>query len=361
LRIALTIFSMLLFLAGYAGAKTIRIATYNTDLARKGPGILLRDILTGEDPQILAVQQVIKAVAPDILVVQGVDYDLGLEALRALRDAVSSDGPKFPYIFALRPNSGMATGLDMDGDRRKGGARDAQGYGQFAGEGGMAILSRYAIDAGGVRDFSPMLWKDIPGALLPELNGKAFPSPEAQKVQRLSSVAHWVVPIELEGGARLDLLTFHATPPVFDGPEDRNGRRNHDEILFWIHYLNGEFGPVSNPDFAVIGDANLDPIDGEGRKQAILDLLNDPRLRDPAPMRPGKVENTAGHKGDPKLDTVDWPLPDPGPMRVDFILPSAGLKVVNSGIYWPENGTDAAAVAAAASRHRMVWVDLEFQ
>ncbi len=361
MKTALGVFCALLLLGGVAGAETLRIATYNSDLTRKGPGLLLRDILKGEDAQIAAVQEVIKAVAPDILVLQGIDYDYGLSALSALRDALSNGRVDYPYIFALRPNAGMATGLDMDGDGRKGGARDGQGYGQFAGEGGMAILSRLPIDTAAARDFSAMLWKDIPGALLPEIEGKPFPSAQAQAVQRLSSVAHLVVPIELEQGRSLDLLTFHATPPVFDGPEDLNGRRNHDEILFWLHYLNGEFGPAPDRDFVVIGDANLDPVDGEGRKQAILDLLNDPRVQDPKPMRPGVVENTNGDKGDPKLDTVDWPLPDPGPRRVDYILPSADLKVVGSGVYWPEKGSKAAAVAAAASRHRMVWVDLEFQ
>ncbi len=348
----------LLSLAGVAGAETLRIATYNSDLTRKGPGLLLRDILKGEDAQIAAVQEVIRAVAPDILVLQGMDYDYGLSALSALRDALSKGGADYPHIFALRPNSGMATGLDMDGDGRKGGARDAQGYGQFAGEGGMAILSRFPIDTAAARDFSAMLWKDVPGALLPVSDGKPFPSVQAQAVQRLSSVAHWVVPIELKDGRRLDLLTFHATPPVFDGPQDLNGRRNHDEILFWRHYLNGEFGPAPVRNFVVIGDANLDPVDGEGRKQAILDLLNDPRLQDPKPMRPGKVENPNGDKGDPRLDTVEWPLPDPGPRRVDYILPSADLKLSGSGIYWPEKDREA-EVAAAASRHRMVWVDIE--
>jgi hypothetical protein len=70
------------------------------------------------------------------------------------------------------------------------------------------------------------------------------------------------------------------------------------------------------------------------------------------------VENPNGDKGDPRLDTVEWPLPDPGPRRVDYILPSADLKLSGSGIYWPEKDREA-EVAAAASRHRMVWVDIE--
>jgi len=32
------------------------------------------------------------------------------------------------------------------------------------------------------------------------------------------------------GGQVIHILASHPTPPVFDGVEDRNGRRNHDEI-----------------------------------------------------------------------------------------------------------------------------------
>ena len=73
-----------------------------------------------------------------------------------------------------------------------------------------------------------MLWADLPGSLIEGLDL----SPEIVKVQRLSSTGHWAVPIKLGGKAALTLLVFAATPPVFDGPEDRNGRRNHDEIRF---------------------------------------------------------------------------------------------------------------------------------
>ena len=33
----------------------------------------------------------------------------------------------------------------------------------------------------------------------------------------------------LPDGRRLHLLTWHATPPAFEGPDRRNSRRNHDE------------------------------------------------------------------------------------------------------------------------------------
>ncbi len=336
-----------------AAAETLRIATYNTELTRKGPGLLLRDILRGDDPQVRAVVQVVAEIAPDILVLQGVDYDHGHAALAALRDVIGQQGPHYPYLFALRPNSGLASGLDLDGDGRLGEPEDNQGYGWFAGEGGLAILSRFPIEQDAVQDFSARLWADLPDADMPP-DGAA---PAVRTAQRLSNVGHWVVPVQLRAG-RLHLMSFHATPPVFDGPEDRNGRRNHDEIAFWRHYMDGAFGPPPKARFVIAGDANLDPMDGEGRKAAIRQLVADRRVHDPEPRRSGAVEEQHGHKGDPALDTVAWPGPDPGALRVSYILPSADLEVAGAGVHWPPAGDPGAAVAEAASRHRLVWVDL---
>ena len=35
----------------------------------------------------------------------------------------------------------------------------------------------------------------------------------------------------------MHVLVSHPTPPTFDGPEDRNGLRNADEIAFWKQYV----------------------------------------------------------------------------------------------------------------------------
>ena len=320
-------------------------------MERRGPGLLLRDILRDDDPQITAIAAVIAALSPDILLLQEVDHDHDLHALRALRDRLAQDGPHYPHILALRPNGGMHTGHDMDGNGRCCDARDAQGYGAFTGQGGMALLSRLPIDHDAVQDFSDLLWRDLPGALLPTHDdGTAFPSPEAQAVQRLSYTSHWVVPVLLPSGP-LHLLAFHATPPVFDGPEDANGRRNHDEIRFWQVFLDGAYGPPPQARFVLMGDANLDPDDSDGRQRAIRALLADPRLQDPRPMRPGPVAPTPDISGDPRLHTVDWPDPGPGSLRVSYILPSRDLRILDAGIHWPEDST-------TASRHRLVWVDL---
>ncbi|WP_323368596.1 endonuclease/exonuclease/phosphatase family protein [Profundibacter amoris] len=337
-------------------ADTYRIATYNAELQRRGPGLLLRDIQSGKDKQVLAVADVIRRVSPDVLLLNRFDYDAGGVALAAFADLLND----YPYRFALRPNTGMQTGLDMDGDGRVGGPRDGQGYGRFAGQGGMAILSRYPLDAEHVQDFSALKWAAFPDALLPMVDGKPFPSPQALAAQRLSSVGHWVVPVKLPDGV-INLMAFHAGPPVFDGPEDRNGKRNHDEVRFWSVYLDGglDTPPASGP-FVILGDANQDPLDGEGLKDAIRGLLAHPLVQDPLPQSEGAVVAAreqggvnASHQTDPTLDTVDWKdTPAPGNMRVDYVLPSKDLQVAGAGVYWPVGDADG-------SRHHLVWVDVE--
>jgi endonuclease/exonuclease/phosphatase family metal-dependent hydrolase len=342
-----------------AQAEVLRIATYNVDLSRKGPGLLLRDIARGEDTQIAAVVQVIATVRPDVLALQGIDWDLDGMALAALRDALARAGVDYAHRFAAQPNTGLPSGHDMDGDGRRDEPEDAQGYGAFTGANGMALLSRLPIDTGGIRDFTSLLWADLLGAQLPiHADGTPFPSEAAQAAQRLSSVAHWAVPVRLPSGQSLTVLTFHATPPVFDGPEDRNGRRNADEILFWRAYLDGAFGPAPDKGFVIAGDANLDPHDSDGRRAAITSLLNDPRLQDPRPASPGAETAPAqGHSGPDALDTVDWE--GIGRLRVDYVLPSRDLRVIDAGVYWPAPGTPGHDTALAASRHRLVWVDVE--
>lgn len=357
-----------------AVAEPLRIATWHVEQARKGPGLLLRDILKGkdspEDPGIRAVVRTLAHVAPDVVLLTGFDWDYDLRALNALADRLRANSLDYPYLFALRPNSGIATGLDMDGDGRLGGPGDAQGYGRFTGQGGMAILSRLPIDTGAVHDFSAMLWADLPGALLPEVDGAPYPSADALKIQRLSSVAHWVVPVQPRDGPPLTLLAYAANPPVFDGPEDRNGKRNHDENALWALYLDGAL-PVAPPQTPVIllGNANLDPADGEGLKPAITALLSHPRLQDPRPRSPGGAEAArmqgganVGQRGDPALDTADWrDIGGPGNLRISYVLPDAALNVTGAGVFWPtlDDPDHALIEGEGAPRHRLVWVDID--
>ena len=307
---------------------------------RAGPGLLLRDLQKGGDSRSVAAIDVVVALNADILVLTGFDFDLNTVALGVFADQVAAKGSSYPYRFALRPNTGLSTGIDLDGDGLLGGPGDAQGWGRFSGEGGMAVLSKLPIRGDEVRDFSGFLWRDLPGALL--FDGMTA---DAMAVQRLSTTGHWDVPVEMPGGSVLHLLAWHATPPVFDGVEDRNGRRNHDEAAFWGALLDGAL-PMDAPDgpFVILGDGNLDPVDGDGLRDGITGLLQRPGVHDPLPGQ----------------DTADFSAKNgPGKLRVDYVLPSADLTVLDAGVMWPKADDPLAQVLATASRHRPVWVDID--
>ncbi|GGF53221.1 hypothetical protein GCM10011402_01590 [Paracoccus acridae] len=329
-----------LLLAAPAAAEGLRVATYDPGLTRKGPGLLLRDIRR-DDPQVLAAAQVIAAAAPDVILLTGIDWDHDGLALAAFAQVLGQAGHPMPHSFAARPNSGMPTGLDLDGDGRTGGAGDAQGFGQFTGQNAMAVLSRLPL--GQVTDHTAALWRDLPGNLMP---------PAAPDDQRLSSTAHWDVPVLTDAGP-LHLLAWSATPPVFDGPEDLNGRRNHDEAAFWLHHL-------PRAPFVLLGNPNLDIVDGEGRAQAMTALLD--HAQDPQPkgtFQPEQTGANAGQGGDPALDTAVYDPAGPGNLRVDYAWPARGLRIIDSGVVWPAPGESLAATVEAASNHRLVWVDID--
>lgn len=294
--------------------------------------------------------RVLAALDADVILLTSVDYDRGGVALQLLKDRLAKAGAAYPHHFALRPNTGTQTGFDVDGNGRLGDPRDAQGFGLFSGQGGMAILSRLPLDSENARDFSGFLWRDLPGALLPEAM-----DPGLAQVQRLATTGFWDVPVITESGL-LHLLAWHATPPVFDGPEDHNGRRNHDEAAFWKHFLDKAL-PMPPPEnaFVLLGDGNLDPFDGEGRAEAILSLLTHPRLQDPGPAGShGRIE--PDQTGDPALDTALYE--ELGGLRMDYVLPSRDLKVTGTGVLWPQADDPLAKDLAAASRHFPVWVDI---
>ncbi|MDS9466592.1 endonuclease/exonuclease/phosphatase family protein [Paracoccus sp. MBLB3053] len=329
-----------------AKADPLRIATFSPDLSRDGPGLLFRD-LGRDDPQIAAVIRVIGEARPDILLLTGFDWDHDGLALAAFQKRLGGSDLDYPYSFAARPNAGIPTGLDLNGDGRLGGPADRQGFGRFSGQGGMAILSRHPV--GAVTNYSELLWQELAGNLMPDTPA------EVAAIQRLSSVAHWDASIMVDGRP-LHLLAMSATPPVFDGPEDRNGRRNHDELAFWLDHL-------PDTDFVLAGKLNIDAVDGDGRPEAlsrIMDFVQDTEPRSRGGKVAGAASKNAGQKGDPALDTADWPgARAPGNLRVDYVLPKKGLRVIGSGVLWPEGG-ELADVAQEASAHRLVWVEIDW-
>lgn len=274
------------------------MALWHEALSRKGPGLLLRDVQKG-DPVAQAMADAVRAADPDILVLTKIDFDAGGLALAAFADL--SGG--YDHQLPLRPNTGVPTGVDLNGDGRTAGFADAQSFGRFPGEGGMAVLSRYAVDREAVQSFGGVLWKDLPGTHM-------VPEDVGYDVQILSSGGHWVVPIKVKG-AVLRLLVGHSMTPVFDGPEDRNGRRNLDELRLWEQVIGDLDGT-----FVFAANTNLDPDRGDGYRDAIAGFLASPRVQDPLPG----------------IVTAHWDRP--GPMRVSYLLPSADIGIAAARV-WP--------------------------
>jgi len=283
----------------------VRFATFNASLNRGSAGQLADELAQPGSAQPAAVAEIIQHARPDVLLINEFDYDpLALELFQEnyLEEPQNGAAPiHYEYSFIAPSNTGVYSGYDLDNSGAAGDFRpnDSFGFGFFEGQFGMAVLSMYPIEYDDIRTFQNFLWADMPGALLPDDPATTAPadwySPEELEVFRLSSKSHWDVPIEI-GKATVHFLVSHPTPPVFDGPEDRNGTRNHDEIRFWADYIgpgrntgsyisdddgvNGGLRPGSK--FVIAGDLNSDPLDGDSIPGSTQQLLvhAEPAARD---------------------------------------------------------------------------------
>jgi 3-phytase/alkaline phosphatase D len=373
---------------------TVRFATFNAALTRSGAGALADDLATPDDAQARAVAEIIQRVDPGVLLINEFDFDaVGAAAGNFQRNYLEvgqNDAAPiaFPYSFSAPVNTGLPSGHDLDNNGRIGGSGDAFGFGWFGGQYGMLLLSKYPIVTDQVRTFQNFLWKDMPGAMLPDdLETPAaddWYSPEELEVVRLSSKSHWDVPLRIEQEV-VHVLASHPTPPVFDGPEDRNGKRNHDEIGFWSDYLTpgadgyiyddagARGGLPANARFVIMGDQNADPCDGDTADGAIWQLLAHPRVNATiVPASEGGVDAAARqgganrqHVGNPAFDTGDFAdagADAAGNLRTDYVLPSVDLPIVGTGVFWPRSDDPLFRLvgngAEISSDHRLVFVDL---
>jgi hypothetical protein len=374
--------------AGGRDHEPIRFATFNASLNRNAPGALSADLQRAldEDPgndsaQLRAVLDIVSANDPDVLLIN--EFDTGADG-DATTVALFAELAGYPYFFTAPSNTGIPSGFDLNNDGTIGGGDDALGFGAFPGQFGMAVFSRFPIDVGGARTFQRFLWRDMPGALLPTdpRTGVPWYSPEELAVLPVSSKSHWDVPITI-GRDTVHFLVSHPTPPVFDGAEDRNGRRNFDEIGFWADYIqpghrsryiyddDGATGGLpGGARFVIAGDQNSDPLDGDSVPGAIQQLLDHPRVNDrDAPTSEGAVEAATAqgganltHRSDPRFDTADFADSAPGNLRADYVLPSKHLRIIDSAVFWPAAGEPGSELTGVfpfpSSDHRLVWVDV---
>ncbi|MBL0926672.1 MAG: endonuclease/exonuclease/phosphatase family protein [Phycisphaerales bacterium] len=375
---------------GPSGPVRARVMTFNILDARSDA------LASGTDARLKRVAAVIQRLRPDVLLLNEIQYDApdghNAQAFADRYLAVSQGQGLEPLsltAFMRASNTGVPSGLDLDrngavdttpGTRTYGG--DCFGYGEFPGQFAMGLLVRadWAIEAEHVRTFQNFLWRDMPGADLPPrldaarkpidgdlLAGEGWYTAEALAKFRLSSKSHWDVPVRMGGAGApvIHVLASHPTPPAFDGPEGRNQRRNHDEIRLWKEHLSG--APWLTDDnglgggldqrawFVIMGDLNADPERGSSRGRAIGQLLAHPRVD--GDFRP---VSTIGLPRLQPQDTADFRL------RVDYILPARGIRVLAGGVW--RGAADSPGEGPAVpgwesgegpSDHFPVWLDIE--
>ncbi len=400
-RVALLIvWAALSCLASRLSAQTVRFATFNAALNKSNAGDLIKTLSTAEDRQARAIAEIIQRTRPDVILLNEFDFDrdgvaAGLFQKNYLSVGQNGAEPiELAHVFNAPANTGVPSGLDLNNDGRVGGPDDAFGFGSHPGQYGMLLLSKFPIIENGSRTFQNFLWKDMPRALLPDDPTTADPadwySGEKLAAVRLSSKSHWDVAIDVNGRI-VHVLTAHPTPPVFDGREDRNGRRNHDEIRLWADYIDpmasqyitddrgAKGGLEGGAKFVILGDYNADPLDGDSTARAIRQLLDHPLVNvsvTPASQGAADAASRQGgsnrsHAGDPAFDTGDFAdgASSPGNLRIDYVLPSRNMVMRSAGVFWPSRDDplfrlvgdfdpNLASPQFPSSDHRLVYADV---
>jgi hypothetical protein len=378
---------------------SVRFATFNASLNRNLPGQLITDLSTPANAQAQTIAEIVQRARPEVLLINEFDFDPDGTALRLFQRnylSIGQNGARsihYPYRYAAESNTGIPSGLDFDNNGSVGGPNDAYGFGAFPGQFGMAVYSRHPILWWKIRTFQHFLWKDMPGALLPDNPATPAPadwySPQELAVFRLSSKSHWDIPIKIHGKV-MHFLVSHPTPPVFDDPPtfpagvDFNGRRNFDEIRFWADYITpGRAGRYIYDDqgkkgglqpgaaFVIAGDQNSDPLDGDSIPGSVQQLIDHPLVNTRrTPTSKGAVEASTlqgganlTHRSDPRFDTADFADSAPGNLRADYVLPRKNLHIEDSAVFWPLMSDPLFRLTGVfpfpSSDHRLVWVDVD--
>jgi hypothetical protein len=365
-------------------ATEITVATFNVSMEAEnyvakgspiGAEVLATQLKQGNHPQIRNIAAIIQQVKPDIVLLNEFDYiadpaqgvQLFLDNYLA-KPQQGGTPQQYPYHYYSTVNTGQPSGFDLNNDGRVNTpGEDAWGFGKYPGQYAMVLLSKYPIDQQKIRTFQHFKWKDMPGhKVTRQADGRLWFSPEAWQQMPLSSKSHWDVPVSINGKT-VHILASHPTPPVFDGPENRNGNRNHDEVKFWVDYLSGQSymvddqgkagGYQTKAPFVIVGDLNSSPVEGDAFREAITALIEHPKVNHSfvpqssggalhSPDKPHGASHTAGWR-----------------MRADYVLPAKdGLNYLRSGVFWPAPGEPLHEVVnsrGASSDHRLVWVTLQ--
>lgn len=372
---------------------TLRIATFNIE------DIRTTDLHNTEHPRLKAAAALLQELRPDIVLINEIAYDQPGIPGYSDADGAGHNGQRFADAFlavsqsdGLEPlryrafmapsNTGEASGYDLNRDGEVVSAfptvdsagldgapvrqtpegraygNDSWGFGTFPGQYAMALLVRedLRIMTDEARTFQTLAWSSMPDALRPMQPDVDAPwyLDDVWATFRLSSKSHWDVPVLLSNGTRIHLFASHPTPPVFDGPEKRNQRRNHDEIRFWHDYLNnegyivddkgGRSGYASGAPFVILGDLNADPNEGAALNNPVGTWLF------AHPLINGTFVPEASDAGQAQYPNLDADDTARWGQRADYVLPSMNLEVIHGGVVRPDT--------LIVSDHFPVWIDV---
>lgn len=368
--------------------------------------------------QIRNVAAIIQKNRPDILLMAEFNNDGSGENKAALAGfqqnylsiAQSLDGAggevnlepiTYPYFESYATNTGLVSQLDLDNNGTAGQIPgDAWGFGFYHGQYAFAVMSKYEIDSKNTRTFQQFKWKDLDGASIPTITecenadkipagmacGDEWYTAEEWDQVRLSSKNHVDAPIIVptsNGDEVIHLLLSHPTPPVFD--VGKNKAQNAAEVDFWHQYIqdksffyddNGRTGGLAAGEhFVIMGDQNLDPVDGDGISRVMQALHNDALLNQNV-MNGSLYPSSNGASEHASDNALTHPQPShitsTFGLGVDYVMPSATLDVTDSGVYWSASYEDGRKLFNDArigkygngkdvsSDHRMVWIKAKF-
>jgi len=151
-----------------------RFATFNVSFFRQAEGELAADLDSENDPtNPKRIAEIIQRIRPDVLLLNEFDYDSegkGAQAFQKNFLAVSQGGQEpieYAHVYFASVNTGVDSGLDLDANGSLATSNDCFGFGNYPGQYGMLVLSRYPINQSKLRTFQKFLWKDMPNHLMP--------------------------------------------------------------------------------------------------------------------------------------------------------------------------------------------------
>lgn len=357
-------------------AGDIRVATLHAEISGGSSAEVLEDLGGGMHPQARVLAETVQVNAPDVLVLTGLSYDEHQQIAATVNDEYLARGQngqtgiKYSHVFTAPTNSGIESGADLDGDGRVGGPNDALGYGQYAGDRGMAVFSTYPIAEDEVRTFQEFLWQDMPENSIPE---EEFSDLE-RSVMRLPGTSLWDIPLKVPGDTdHVHLVATDLNSPP--GPAESDIARSEDQrrmlaefvsgTSWYLYDDDGAYGGLESGDSFVVAGSLADAQElqtwPEDQVPELSSLLEGDTIQDPGPE--AVTDEPLPQRRDATADPqATHGLTGGTAVRSSYVLPAAALDIDRSGVFWPAEGefgyklVDPADPASPTGR--LVWLDI---